>query len=137
MKFSTNGIITKARIEIIPLIDVVFLVLVTFVYASMFMTQKTGIVVDLPVASESETQIAKVLTITITADGTLFLDKESILLENLGNILSIAKTSSDKDITLFVVADKKAQLDILVQVMNITRQVGIKSLNIATERITK
>ena len=121
----------------IPLVDVVFLVLVAFIYASMFMTQKTGLPVDLPHASEAETKMSEVLTLSIMRDGSLLLNEKPILLEHLGNALSAAKSFSGEDVALFVMADREAQLNPLVQVMNLARQAGIKGLTIATERGTK
>ena len=118
----------------IPLIDVVFLILVAFIYASMFMTQKTGLAIDLPAASEAETELSEVLTLSIKRDGTLFLNDSPILLEQLGDALSAARTYSGEGVALFVMADREAQLEPLVQVMNLARQAGIKGLTIATQR---
>ena len=117
----------------IPLIDVVFLVLVAFIYASMFMTHKTGLPVDLPEASETETEKSGVLTLTIMRDGSLFLDEEPVTLEHLGKRLSVAKTVSGEDLVLYIMADREAQLDPLVKVMDLARKAGITGLTIATK----
>ena len=61
MKLPHHTLATEPRVEMIPLIDVVFLVLVAFIYASMFMTQKTGLPVDLPEASEAENEVSEVM----------------------------------------------------------------------------
>ena len=137
MKFLDDSSATEAQVDMIPLIDVVFLVLVAFIYASMFTTPKMGLVVDLPGASEAITQVSKVLTLTITKDGELFLDKDLILLESLGDTLSVAQTFSNHGVNLFVLADKAAPLSLLVQVMNLSHKSGVKGLTIATEKSTK
>ena len=137
MKFSESASATEAQVDMIPLIDVVFLILIAFIYTSMFTTPKMGLSVDLPGASESVTQVSKVLTLTITQEGELFLDKDPILLESLADTLSVAQTLSNRGVNLFVFADKAAPLALLVEVMNLSHQSGIKGLTIATEKSSK
>ena|GEM_PF-237748 len=125
--------VSDPRVDMIPLVDVIFLVLVAFIYASMFLTQKTGLPVDLPDASQSELERLDVMTITITRDGTLFLNKQAVSPVELEQALSLARTNNP-DIRLFVMADQDARLDPLVIAMDIARKVGIEGLTIATER---
>jgi len=134
MKLLDHTFATEPRVEMIPLIDVVFLVLVAFIYASLFMTYKTGLSVDLPEASETETVQSDALTLTIMRDGSLFLDKEPVTLVHLGERLSVAKKVSGEDVVLYVMADREAQLDSLVKVMDLARKAGITGLTIATEQ---
>ena len=134
MKLPDHSSATEPRVEMIPLIDVVFLVLVAFIYASMFMTDKTGLPVDLPEASEIEIEKSEVLTLTIMQDGSLFLDDKSIALKHLGDALSMAKTKFGEDIVLYVMADRDARLDPLVKVMDLARRAGITGLTIAAKR---
>ena len=89
--------------------------------------------VDLPEASETETEKSGVLTLTILQDGSLFLDEEPVTLENLGERLSVAKTVFGEDLVLYVMADREAQLDPLVKVMDLARKAGITGLTIATK----
>lgn len=134
MKLPDHSSATEPRVEMIPLIDVVFLVLVAFIYASMFMTDKTGLPVDLPAASEIEIEKSEVLTLTIMQDGSLFLDDKSIALKHLGDALSMAKTKFGEDLVLYVMADRDARLDPLVKVMDLARRAGITGLTIAAKR---
>ncbi len=66
------------HVEILPLIDVVFLVLIAFIYASMFLTQKTGLPVNLPESSETKTETSEVITLTITREGDLYLEEQQV-----------------------------------------------------------
>lgn len=134
MKLPDHSSATEPRVEMIPLIDVVFLVLVAFIYASMFMTYKTGLPVDLPEASETETEKSEVLTLTIMRDGSLFLNEEAIALEQLSDALLTAKTASGDDVILYVMADREARLDPLVKVMDLARKAGITGLTIAAKQ---
>ena len=133
MKLPQSAAATESRVEMIPLIDVVFLVLVAFIYASMFMTHKTGLPVDLPEASQAQTEMSEVLTLTIMRDGSLTLNEIPVTLEKLGEKLSNAKTVSGEDVVLYVLADREARLDPLVQVMDLARKAGITGLTIVAD----
>lgn len=122
------------HVEILPLIDVVFLVLIAFIYASMFLTQNTGLPVNLPESSEAKTETSEVLTLTITREGDLYLDQQQIQYTGLGAILSEAKVTRP-DVGLYVKADREAHIDPLVKVMYIAHKTGIHSLTIATDKI--
>lgn len=134
MKLPEYTLAIEPRVEMIPLIDVVFLVLVAFIYASMFMTYKAGLSVDLPEASQTETVMSEVLTLTIMRDGALVLNEEPITLELLSDALSTAKTVSGEKPALYVMADREARLDPLVKVMDLARKAGITGLTIAAEK---
>jgi biopolymer transport protein ExbD len=56
-----------ARVEMLPLIDVVFLLLVFFIYAMLSMSLHRGLRLDLPVSSESEAETARVVQLSVTA----------------------------------------------------------------------
>ncbi len=134
MKLPENTLATEPQVEMIPLIDVVFLVLVAFIYASMFMTYKTGLSVDLPESSQAETVMSEVLTLTIMRDGSLFLNEDPVTPELLSDTLSTAKTVSGEKPALYVMADGEARLDPLIKIMDLARKAGITSLTIATEK---
>jgi biopolymer transport protein ExbD len=66
----------RARIEIIPLIDIMFFLLATFVMVSLSMVKNQGIPVRLPSAATGQPQERKdAATITVSATGQLYLDK--------------------------------------------------------------
>ena len=65
----------KARIEILPLIDIVFLLLVFFIYAMLSMAVHRGLPVDLPTSQTAKIDKKLILSVTIKADGSTFLDE--------------------------------------------------------------
>ncbi|MDJ0782618.1 MAG: biopolymer transporter ExbD [Desulfosarcinaceae bacterium] len=73
----------QARIEILPLIDIVFLLLVFFIYAMLSMAVHRGMPVDLPASSAAEIDKQLTLSVTVQADGGLFLDKSPVSLAAL------------------------------------------------------
>ena len=74
----------KARIEIIPMIDVIFFLLVFFMVSTLSMTINRGLPVNLPTAASSQKDLRENLNLTLTQDGTIFFNKEPITLQDLG-----------------------------------------------------
>ncbi len=68
----------KARIEIIPMIDTMFFLLVFFMVATLSMTVQRGISVNLPHAASARDEIKQVVTLTLTKEGKLYFDKEEV-----------------------------------------------------------
>ena len=122
------------HVEILPLIDVVFLVLIAFIYSSMFLTLNTGLPVNLPESSEAKTETSKVLTLTITRGGDLYLNEQQVQFTRLHMILSETKAARP-DVSLYVKADRDARIDLLVKVMDIAHKAGMHGLTIATDKI--
>ena len=68
----------KVRIEMLPLIDIVFLLLVFFIYAMLSMAVHRGLPILLPTSSSAQIDKSLVLSVTIKSDGTLYVDKEQV-----------------------------------------------------------
>lgn len=122
----------KPRIEMIPLIDVVFLLLVAFIFMSMSMTIHRGIPVDLPHASTSHVDKKDFICITIRADGRLFLDKEEMTLPRLLLLLT-AHHDKSPDTKIIIMGDKMASYEQVVSVMDTVRKAGITNLSLETK----
>jgi len=73
----------RARIEIVPLIDCMFLLLVFFVYSMMTLTQPRGIPLNLPKAATAATIQEESLSISITGADEIYIDKERVSLDAL------------------------------------------------------
>ena len=77
----------KARIEMLPMIDCVFLLLVFFIYAMLSMAVHRGLPVNLPASKTVKIDKKLVLAVTINADGSIFVDKEPVELDRLTTVL--------------------------------------------------
>ena len=132
MKIPDRTYAREPSVEMLPLIDVVFLVLAAFIYASMFMTQKSGLPIDLPEASQTESQSQDLIMLTITREGSLYLDDRNLPLSDLEQALRAARIVRP-DAVLLVEADREAEIGRLVKVMDITRLAGIDALTIQAE----
>jgi biopolymer transport protein ExbD len=133
MPVSLPNVKRRARIEIIPLIDVVFFLLATFVMVSMSMVRNQGLSVHLPQAATAspETRTSSV-TVTITESGDVYLNKEKMPLEDLTSRLSAMK--SDPDLKVFINGDEHAYFGQAVEMLDEIRSLGIHKVSIQTKR---
>jgi biopolymer transport protein ExbD len=120
----------KARIEIIPMIDIIFFLLVFFMISTLSMTINRGLPVNLPTAATAQKDLRESLNITVTRDGEIFLNKAPISLPALSQQ---AKTALDHNAELFAIitADDHALHGVVVEVMDTLRLAGISRLAIA------
>ena len=73
----------KARIEVIPMIDIVFFLLVFFMISTLSMTVNRSLPVDLPKAASTQQELGETANLTVTKDGALFLNKEPVTLQEM------------------------------------------------------
>src|SRR5580698_8603150 len=98
----------RARIEIIPLIDIIFFLLATFVMVSLSMVKNQGISVNLPMAATSNTQDTdQTITITINDRQNIYIDKDLVSFEQMSARLKGLK-EADPDLKVFINGDEKA-----------------------------
>lgn len=133
MKIPSPRATRRARIEIIPLIDIIFFLLATFVMVSLSMVKNKGIPVHLPVASTSAPQDRKdYASISITDDGVIFFNKERVVMEQLPGKLQQLKAQTP-DPKVFINGDEKAQFGYAVKVLDEVRKQGITRVAIETK----
>ncbi len=133
MKLPRASAKKRARIEIIPLIDIIFFLLATFVMVSISMIQNQGILVKLPTAVTGAGQERSAsLTITVMENGDLYLDKEKIKSGDLiARLTALKKTGSiDK---VIINGDKLADFEDIVSVLDGVRKIGIEQVAIQTK----
>lgn len=123
----------RARIEIIPLIDIVFFLLATFVMVSMSMIKNQGISVNLPIAASSSSQERKDYTaITVTAAGEYYFNKDVVTLEEIIERLKAVK-AGEADPRVFINGDEKAEFGKAIAVLDEVRKLGISKVAIETK----
>lgn len=122
----------KARIEIIPMIDTMFFLLVFFMVATMSMTVMRGLPVNLPQGESGDNRkMAEQRSITVDADGGLYLDREPVRLEGLASILK-EESHDDPEALVIINADESVSHGRVVEVMDTVKLSGVKRLAIAT-----
>lgn len=122
----------KARIEIIPMIDVMMFLLVFFVLISLHVIPAMGLKTQLPTSSKPEKlEVRKHVVVTVTKDGHIQLDGVEHTLEALQAALrQLAQANTAVDVV--VNSDRDASVQQLVDVMDAVKAAGISSVAIAS-----
>lgn len=124
----------KARIEIIPMIDVMMFLLVFFVLISMNVIPATGIKTQLPGSAQPDhLDQAYHAVITIGEHGRLQLEGKDYELSALQQGLENLK-HAHKDVDLVIDGDKGSELQSLVDVMDVVKTAGITAVSIAAKK---
>ena len=125
MRLSSGYETRKARIEMIPLIDIVFLLLVFFIYAMLSMVIHRGLRVELPAASTALVDKRDYVSVTLTKDNLLFVDEKPVPLEKLASRV-VGRMGGKKDVPVFICGDSRADLGVAVRVLDLLRAAGIR-----------
>lgn len=128
----TKSSLEEKGMDITPLIDCVFLLLIFFMVTTVFSTPP-GLKVDLPKAAESDLPPEKDLNIIISKTGEMELNGEPVTSDELDQRLREAKETYRSKV-LIIKADKECMHGLVVDVMDAAKGVGIDELAIATER---
>lgn len=124
----------RARIEIVPMIDVMMFLLVFFVLISLHVIPALGIKTQLPSSVQPEKlEIRKHVVVTMAKGGQVQLDGADYSLAGLRSALSEMKRQS-RDVDVVVNGDRDASLQQLVEVMDAVKSAGITSIAIASTR---
>jgi len=121
----------RGRIEIIPMIDVMFFLLVTFMLASLSMQTLNAIAVNLPKGEAEAMEHREPVTMTVTRDSKIFLDKTATTLDQLAFVLK--PMLKDNHLGVIVNADTDAPEGTVVQAMIQARRAGVEKFLIAVK----
>ncbi|WP_283745886.1 biopolymer transporter ExbD [Sideroxydans sp. CL21] len=133
MKIRKSREYKRGRIEIIPMIDVMFFLLATFMLASLSMQNLHSLPVNLPQGHASPIQAKTPVTLTIRSDSQIFLDKTQVTLDNLATTLKTMLPNTDASI--IVAADSSAPNGVTVQAMLKAREAGAQHFLIAVKHV--
>jgi biopolymer transport protein ExbD len=122
----------RGRIEIIPMIDVMFFLLATFMLASLSLQNLHSLPVDLPRGQATPLQVKTPVTLTVTQAGDLILNETPVTLETLASALQRLLVSPDANVV--VAADSAAPSGIVVQAMLRAREAGAYHFLFAIKR---
>ena len=131
MKIKRGRKSKKGSIEIIPMIDVMFFLLVTFMLASLSMQKINGIAVNLEKGKADSIAVEEKIIISVTMDNEIYLGKEAILLPDLGDKLKGLIDGKDKNI--IVNSDKDAKQGVVMKVMLEAKAAGAKHFSLISK----
>jgi biopolymer transport protein ExbD len=121
----------KARIEIIPMIDIVFFLLVFFVMITLRMIPSTGVASQLPQSSTAETLDHPSVVVTLMDNGDIEVDQQRLSLQDLTARLAGQPEPGKAMVT--IAGAKTATLQSLLSVMDACRTAGITQIGVAAQ----
>ncbi|MFC1750386.1 ExbD/TolR family protein [Pseudomonadota bacterium] len=127
----------ELTINLTPLIDVVFLLLIFFMVTTTF-REESEIEINLPQASKEPMEpVGSPLEILIDIDGRYYVDRNLVINTQLDTLKrALRKATGDrKDPPVIISADAKAPHQSVVTAMDAARQVGLVRLSIATRNV--
>lgn len=128
MKIKRNRKSKKGRIEIIPMIDVMFFLLVTFMLASLAMQRVNGLAVNLPQGKSDNIEVEKKITISINKDGLVYLEKNQIALQDIYEVVKNKVSGSDQ--VIVINSDKEVSHGLVMSVMLEAKKAGAQHFSI-------
>ena len=124
----------KGRIEIIPMIDVMFFLLATFMLASLTMLNLHSLGVHLPKGKAAPLRtVSHTVTLSVTKAGEIYLDMTPVKLETLA--AALRKLMPPQDHSLIINADQDATHGLVVQAMMRARTAGVQRFLIAIKHV--
>jgi len=116
------------QIDIAPLVDVIFQLLIFFMLTSSFIVP-SGIRVNLPKALTSKMVKSRSLEVVVSGENVIYIDGRVV---NIRELKSILKGLAARNQPLLIKADRRAQLGRVVQIWDMARDLGLSQVNIAT-----
>ena len=121
---------TSKGIDLSPLLDVVFILLIFFIVTTVFV-KETGIEVDKPKAVSSQQLQRNVILLAVSARGEVMYDGANIGISGVRG--AIAQGISRQQRAVIIQADKDASAGLLVKVIDQAKLAGAGSVNLASE----
>jgi len=122
----------KVGINLTPLIDVLFILIIFFTVSSTFMEQP-GIELKLPEAESSQSHTAQKVIVYVDKDQNLFLNDDPVTIENLAeSVESLISAQTDKSVVLN--ADTEVTHGIIIEIMDHLRKQGIYKIVVSTTK---
>ena len=123
-------------INLTPLIDVVFLLLIFFMVTTTF-TRETRMLISLPEAeAESIAREEKIVELVVSKDGSYAVDGQSLINRDIKTIMAALKDASagDNKMPLVITADALSTHQAMITAMDAAGRLGFETLNIATQQ---
>lgn len=131
MKIGSPFPAKKARIEIIPLIDIMFFLLAAFMMASLTMIKMQSIKMNLPTATMATRDFKPdILNIAVDKAGDVYVEKKPVTTVELHTILS-NKFRFNTNLPVYISGDKDATHGSVIRVLDIVRREGIQKVSFA------
>ena len=135
MTFRSRRPMKKAKIEIIPMIDTMFFLLVFFMLSSLSLTNLMGMPVNLPKASNSAKQNKLDFTVSIDKSGNVFVNKTPVTADQVGSELLTLAGGPNADLSeasVVINADESVPYGLVIRCIDQARGAGVTHFPLAT-----
>ena len=123
----------KNKIDILPMIDIIFSILAFLIISSLYLTRVETVSVELPKASNSITQNKKFVNISIDKGGNLFINKKRTRLQEM-KVKVVNLTNKNKNLVVLN-ADKNISHGYVISVLDVLRSIDGLKIGISTKSI--
>lgn len=122
-----------ASIDVTPMLDVVFIMLIFFIVTTSFV-KEAGIEINRPTAATSESKEGASILIAISDHGEVWIDNRRLDVRSVRANVERLRAESPEG-AVVIQADKAAQTGILIEVMDQVRLAGVENISVASEGI--
>lgn len=144
MKLSKKRFQQPARFELLPLLDVIFLLLIFFIFVMLKMTMQSSIKIELPQLVESRQQTEELLIISINSKNQIFINEkittEALMLAQVMTLQKERKKQKEKTgqteqkLPILIRGDKQSDLGVALSILDKLRLSGFQHVAFATEK---
>jgi len=121
----------EVRIDILPMIDVIFCILTFFILGIVGLSRQQSINLDLPQASSAKPQVQKMMTVNLNSSNKLYIDTKPVTHNQLFNSIKNYRELNPEGLVVLR-ASKKSSYNQVVQVLDILKEVGEDNVALAT-----
>ena len=133
MIYLKEDIKIKNKIDILPMIDIIFSILAFLIISSLYLTRVDTISVDLPKASSAIKQKKKFVNVSINKSGDLFINRKNIKLQDLN--ITVTDLVGESNDLIVINADKNVPHGYVINVLDMLRKIDDLKLAISTKYI--
>lgn len=132
MRINSLQMDEKPVLMIIPMIDIIFFLLVFFMMSMLTMVTQKTIALNLPKTTVAKVDTTKTVPVSVTKDGQIYVEQDSVTLEELSARLALLKNGDEK-LTVVLRGDTEVNYGAVVSVMDVIRLSGIERVSMATD----
>lgn len=132
MRARGNRVASSPRLMIIPMIDVIFFLLVFFMFSALQMVSQKAMPVNLPQAATVRQEAAKSIAVSLSADGQVSIGEEIVAPDRVTDVMK-ALIEEQRDRPVILRADAMAEHGKVVAVMDALKSAGVRKLSVAAE----
>ena len=134
-KYQSIRLNPESEVNVLPLIDVLFAILLFFMLSSIVLTEKNQITVQRPSNSQTERvgKAKKILTITLKKDKKLYLKDDEVIVEELSERLNLLKEDNSVE-QILIDADKGCSYGDVMEVLDAVKAANLNSIGLAVNK---